>query len=576
MVSGSVDTGTHIVCEADARSEAERLLADPRLHVSERHRAFLSYIIDAFFDGRAETVKAYSIAVDVFNRPTTFDPSSDPIVRIEAARLRESLQKYYEEIRNEPGTRLEIPRGRYIPVFIQRDSPPCPQESKEVIADPVPPGLPRKPSLGPFARKWRHSVAGAAVLAGVVGSAILLYHALGSQPVDSRKPWVVLSVTAVGEDEATSRVLANDLAVSLARFGTIRLMSGAAAARYGAEQNTYSVSMRFSRHPDKVSIWWQVVDDGTGEAVWTDEETRPIASGYGESVLSDLVFGMARSLAGPAGVINAMELRRDVPATAIGNICVLRAEFAIEVRDPLGLETARRCLEATLAIAPADTDAVSTLARVLLWTGRNTGEDKYFGLGVALANRAATISPASPRAVLAQMATQYQSGQSEAAIAAGRRGVSANPENADLLAKLGMIVFLSGNWPEGRALAERAIQIAGRPIRDASFIMILDAYHQENYLQAVSLARQVPSSDTPTAVLKIAAVARMGDRTATDREIAVARLQHPDFDRTVEAMFSGNRYDRDLQTALRLGIHEAGLPAPALTDGGALLGAVQR
>ncbi|AWX92295.1 hypothetical protein DPM13_00580 [Paracoccus mutanolyticus] len=55
---------------------------------SSRNRDFLSYIVDALLEGRADRIKAYFIAVDVFGRPESFDPTLDPIVRIEATRLR--------------------------------------------------------------------------------------------------------------------------------------------------------------------------------------------------------------------------------------------------------------------------------------------------------------------------------------------------------------------------------------------------------------------------------------------------------------------------------------------------------
>src|SRR4029453_18214361 len=49
--------------------------------------------------------------------PCSFDPTTDPIVRIEATRLRASLAQYYESRAEEGSVRIELPRGRYIPVF---------------------------------------------------------------------------------------------------------------------------------------------------------------------------------------------------------------------------------------------------------------------------------------------------------------------------------------------------------------------------------------------------------------------------------------------------------------------------
>ncbi|MFF0923023.1 hypothetical protein ACFYE8_25380 [Rhizobium leguminosarum] len=573
MAANGVSSGARAVSEEEARSEAERLLADPRLHVSDRHRAFLRYIVDARFEGRSDTIKAYSIAIDVFHRPASFDPSSDPIVRIEATRLRESLQKYYAQIADEPGARLDIPRGRYVPVFVERDQPPCPEGDGEHQVVDLPAEAPREAASRPVSGKWRHAMISGAALVAVAVTGSLAYNAASPTLLDTQKPFVALSINALQQDKAAGEAVMEDLAVSIARFGTVRLKSGASGSRVPIdpmEQNLYDIKMRYAEDESSVSLWWQVSDAASGEAVWTDEERRPVAAGSRDEAMRDLVFAVSRRLARPAGIINAIELRRNLPASTIGNLCVLRGEFAVEQRDAAGLKAARSCLAATIAADPTDADAMATLARVYVWIGRATGDDSYFGRGLELANRAATLSPSSPRAALAQLGVQYQLGQNEISIAAGRRGVALNPENADLLAKLSMVVFLTGHWEEGVQLARQAAEIAGQPIRDASFVLILDEYRQERYAQAVFLARQVPAPDAPTTVLKLAAIARLGDRPVTEQEIAAARLQHPDLDRTVAAMFSGARYDSNLRDALRAGILEAGLKMPELASNGAM------
>ncbi|MBA1345096.1 hypothetical protein [Rhizobium sp. WYCCWR 11146] len=575
MAANGVSSGGQAVCESEARSEAERLLADPRLHVSDRHRAFLRYIVDAVFEGRGDAVKAYSIAIDVFNRPPSFDPSSDPIVRIEATRLRETLAKYYEQLGNEPGARLDIPRGRYVPVFVEREQPPCQGDDvSDVEEEVVPAAEDATASLrSTVSRKPYAALALAGLAAIALAGGYAVFRAAMPVPLDTQKPLVSLSLNAAQKDTVAGEAVMEDLAVSLARFGTVRLKSDVGAARPGvdpAEQTTYDVRMRYGEDATSVSLWWQVSEASTGEAVWTDQDRRQTGTGTRDGAIRALVYGVSRRIAGPVGVVNTMELRRNLPASTTGNICVLRGEFAVEQRHLAPLKAARPCLEATIAADPADADAMATLARVFMWTGRTTGDDSYFGRGLDLANRAATVSPASTRAALAQLATQYQVGQNDASIAAGRRGVALNPENAELLAKLSMALFLSGHWEEGVRLAQEATDLVGQTIRDANFVMILDAYRQGHYAEAVFLARQVPAADTPTTVLKLAAIARLGDRPVTEQEIAAARQQHPDLDRTVAAMFSGARYDSSLKAALRTGILEAGLKSPELASNGSM------
>jgi len=63
--------------------------------VPERARRFLSYIVEESLAGRADRIKAFSIATDVLGRGSSFDGSVDPVVRIEAGRVRRALEHYY-------------------------------------------------------------------------------------------------------------------------------------------------------------------------------------------------------------------------------------------------------------------------------------------------------------------------------------------------------------------------------------------------------------------------------------------------------------------------------------------------
>ncbi|WP_375174308.1 tetratricopeptide repeat protein [Pseudooceanicola sp.] len=82
----------------------------------------LSYIVTESIEGRSGRIKAYSIAQDVLHRGSDFDPTTDSIVRVEMKRLRESLEHYYATTGRDDPVRIEIPRGRYVPVFVGQNS----------------------------------------------------------------------------------------------------------------------------------------------------------------------------------------------------------------------------------------------------------------------------------------------------------------------------------------------------------------------------------------------------------------------------------------------------------------------
>lgn len=101
----------------DVLSALQALVGSDALRISERNRRFLSFVVTQTIEGRADRIKAYSIGVDVFGRDDSFDPTVDPIVRIEATRLRSALTAYYDGAGCGNRVRIAIPRGSYVPTF---------------------------------------------------------------------------------------------------------------------------------------------------------------------------------------------------------------------------------------------------------------------------------------------------------------------------------------------------------------------------------------------------------------------------------------------------------------------------
>jgi hypothetical protein len=108
---------------ASVRKALERILANPGFDASARNRRFLEYIVEETLAGRADRLKGLTIAIDVFGRDASIDPQHDPVVRIEAAKLRRSLERYYLTSGQEDPIRIDIPKGAYVPAFEEREHP---------------------------------------------------------------------------------------------------------------------------------------------------------------------------------------------------------------------------------------------------------------------------------------------------------------------------------------------------------------------------------------------------------------------------------------------------------------------
>ena len=100
------------------RVHLAKILASPRFANSERLTRFLSFSVEEALAGRAENLKEYTLALEVFDKAASHDPGADPIVRVEARRLRARLKEYYETEGRGDSIRIDIPKGAYAAILI--------------------------------------------------------------------------------------------------------------------------------------------------------------------------------------------------------------------------------------------------------------------------------------------------------------------------------------------------------------------------------------------------------------------------------------------------------------------------
>ena len=120
MVMTARDDVLASLSDKEIRAALDNVVGSPNFRASPRLAAFLRFVVEATLDGRADRVKEYSIAVGALGRNDTFDPQTNPIVRVEAGRLRQALERYYAGPGRSDRLVIEIPCGRYIPRFDRR------------------------------------------------------------------------------------------------------------------------------------------------------------------------------------------------------------------------------------------------------------------------------------------------------------------------------------------------------------------------------------------------------------------------------------------------------------------------
>jgi TolB-like protein/Tfp pilus assembly protein PilF len=277
--------------------------------------------------------------VEVFGRPADFDPAIDPIVRIEATRLRDKLRDYYStEGRNDP-VRIELPKGSYAPLIeLQAASAPTPEAGVTEPPAASEPALHPEESLKQVARPHYWPIrypAGKAVLAAATGGALLGVFLLWPEtsptpPRPEKASIAVLPFTTIGDDATWNRFaygvtedIVADLAQSkdlfvVARNSTevyrgkavdVREVGSALGVKYVLEGSIQPSSTH-------IKVTTQLIDARTGGHVWSSRYHRPVTDLF--EVQRDVTEKIAATLAGYQGAVVQAErtlIRRKRPGS---------------------------------------------------------------------------------------------------------------------------------------------------------------------------------------------------------------------------------------------------------------------
>ena len=280
---------------------------------------FLRLAVERTLEGKADELKEYLIGVEVFDRPSSYDPRVDPIVRVEARRLRSKLKAYYAGDGNNDPVRIEFRTGSYAPQIRM---------------------------LGDGSAASRPDIHTIAVL-----------------------PFANLSASA--ENDYFSDGLTEELIHALTRLRGMRVVAWNSAARLrGVEQNIEEVrrqlqvanvltgSVRIAGPSLRVRA--QLIDIATGVYLWSETFDRPMQDVFAiqEEIARNIVRTLRLQLSSGA---EAALLAR--PHTSVSSYdYYLKGRYHLHRRTPDDLARGLQYFEAAVAVDPDSALAHAGLA----------------------------------------------------------------------------------------------------------------------------------------------------------------------------------------------------------------------
>lgn len=246
------------------RTQLRKILSSRAFSRSERLARFLTFTLEQMLAGRGQELKEFVIGVEVFDKNEKYDPRMDPIVRVEARRLREKLRRYYETEGAEDPVRIEFPTGGYAPLVQTKEGGTAPAARRAVenaIAVLPFANLSAEPENEYFSDGLTEELINA--LTKVEGLRVVAWSS--SSQLKARAPDI--------------RRIAEELSVRAVLEGSVR------------------------RTADRLRITAQLVDAATGQYLWSETYERPLKDIFAiEDEISSAIVGALRiKLTGPAG-----------------------------------------------------------------------------------------------------------------------------------------------------------------------------------------------------------------------------------------------------------------------------------
>jgi len=107
--------------ELDANQlQVQRVVASKTFKTSEVHRNLLTYLAEKSLSGEAQNLKEYTVGLDVFGKPSSYDPRQESVVRMHVGRLRQKLTEYYRTEGTDDPVVVDLPKGGFALTFAPR------------------------------------------------------------------------------------------------------------------------------------------------------------------------------------------------------------------------------------------------------------------------------------------------------------------------------------------------------------------------------------------------------------------------------------------------------------------------
>lgn len=410
----------------EVRLALRRIVESPGFASAGRLPGFLSHLVERTLTGDSAALKESVLGSEVFQREASFDPRTDPVVRVEARRLRSRLEEYYSGPGREDSVRISLPKGGYVPVFsLSGDMSVTPSE------------LPREREFLPIPKGRRLAL----LLTALAAAGITLGYCQSSYMRRVRQAPLasvaVLPFSNLGGDpdnEYFSDGLSEEIIDRLSRVPGLKVVTRSVISQYKgrnlslqqiAQQVQASVIVEGSvrRSAGRLRVVARLANPNDGVSLWSQTYDRPLTGIF--AVQDEIAQSIANAL---RVQVRGETTGRNTTQNIEAYNAFLKARYQANLYSKDGLTNSISYCEQALQLQPGYAPALAQLSI------------NYALLGYYNALPASTWGPRSRQAA--------------------EEALKNDPSSADAYAAKGLVLaFHDWQWREAEAAFRQAIQL---------------------------------------------------------------------------------------------------------------------
>lgn len=472
----------------EVHAELERILASPSFALAKRHRNFLTFIVEETIAGRADRIKAYTIATSALGRGQSFDPQRDSIVRIEAGRLRRELERYYLTEGAGARLRIEIPKGAYVPQFVT-----AAEADRKVALDTSV----KRPYRGPK----------------------LFVVPFEREPGSGDFP---------GFEQAFTR----QVIMGLTHFTTVMVYGPETARHHGTEPALsteldvdYILTGTVALTADRLTVDLLLQEVLQGRYVWAERFERAFVPADLQHLRDEIACLIVQRIAQPSGVLHSRSRHHDgeAPRNIRSYLAVLAYYEFFHTFDINRIPEIREALELAIEEDSGFAEAYACLAMIVTYSERFGTQpvdvmSAELVRAITLAKHAIMLAPTSSRGHHALAMALWFSGEVSESLHAYQTALSLNPFDTEIMAELALRYAMRMDWDNALPLFENSYR--RNPIQSEAYHLVPFLYHlaEGRPAEALKHAKRISASKILYGQLALAAAATLSGQSNLARQ----------------------------------------------------------